>query len=101
MFTSQYAQLKAIHVSIVNLPKESASELTSISPDDSRIEKITVEVKKTEEIKKKEISKPVTKIEKLKEVKSVKDEMAAISEAVKKRMSLRSRKNQQISVGQA
>ncbi|MEK6712838.1 MAG: TonB family protein, partial [Nitrospirota bacterium] len=84
LFTSQYAQLKAIHVSIVNLPKESASELTSISPDDSRIEKITVEVKKTEEIKKKEISKPVTKIEKLKEVKSVKDEMAAISEAVKK-----------------
>ena len=54
MFTSQHAQIKAIHVSIVNLPKESASELTSISPDDSRIEKITVEVKKTEEIKKKD-----------------------------------------------
>jgi len=71
LFTSQYAQIKAIHVSIVNLPKESASELTSISPDDSRIEKITVEVKKTEEIKKKEISKPVTKIEKLRDVKDV------------------------------
>lgn len=71
LFTSQYAQLKAIHVSIVNLPKESASELSSISPDDSRIEKITVEVKKTQEIKKKEISKPVTKIEKLRDVKDV------------------------------
>jgi len=71
LFTSQYSQLKAIHVSIVNLPKESASVLSSISPDDSRIEKITVEVKKTEEIKKKEISKPVTKIEKLRDVKDV------------------------------
>ena len=71
LFTSQYAQIKAIHVSIVNLPKESASVLSSISPDDSRIEKITVEVKKTEEIKKKEISKPVTKIEKLRDVKDV------------------------------
>ena len=76
MFTSQYAQIKAIHVSIVNLPKESASVLSSISPDDSRIEKITVEVKKTEEIKKKEISKPVTKIEKLREVKGVQIEKA-------------------------
>lgn len=71
LFTSQYAQFKAIHVSIVNLPKESASKVSSISPGDSKIAKISVEVKKAEEIKKKEISKPVTKIEKLREVKGV------------------------------
>jgi TonB family protein len=71
LFTSQYAQFKAIHVSIVNLPKGSASEVSSISPGDSKIAKISVEVKKAKEIKKKEISKPVTKIEKLRDVKGV------------------------------
>ncbi len=73
LFTAKYSPFSSIQVSIVNLPKESPTQMTAPST-----------VKKADTIRGKKEIKQITKIEKLREIKSVSSAKTVISAPVKK-----------------
>jgi len=84
LFTSGHSPLTSIQVSIVNLPNDNRPVMSAPSSGTTKVEKTIPVVKKTETIVEKKNNKQLTKIEKLRENRSLPSANAVISAPVKK-----------------
>src|SRR3972149_5339555 len=84
LFTARHSPFSSIQVSIVNLPDDNRPAMSAPAPGKSTMDKTIPDVKKTETIRKKNDNKQLTKIEKLRENRSVPSANAVISAPVKK-----------------
>src|SRR3989304_5224632 len=84
LFTARHSPFSSIQVSIVNLPDDNRPVMSAPVSAKSTLEKTVPDVKKTETIRKVSDNKQLTKIEKLKEHRSVPPANAVISAPVKK-----------------